>query len=192
MVTKKSKILPLWSFFEEGPKFKILYHSACLCHLQSWKNVMHKVFVLETRHIFTPSWLIYYMMHLLKSNCNYAAKYKLHWEENLPRKSILSCSRVWKIVRWTFLVFTCPCLPQNTFPTTQSMIIEMKSPQAKQVYGNSGDIVILISFDSSNLIQGRSPGQNHSCWMSGRHWRSEDNQCGLDASQPVLWTWNLF
>ena len=25
----KSQILPLWSFFEEGPKFQILYYSAC-------------------------------------------------------------------------------------------------------------------------------------------------------------------
>ena len=151
-----------------------------------------KVFASETRHIYLLPPDSFYMLHLLKSNCNYAAKYKLRWEENLPRKSILSCSRVWKIVRWTFLVFTCPCLPQNTFPITQSMRIEMKSPQAKQVYGNSGDIVILISFDSSHPSQGGSPGQNHSYWVTGRHWRSEDNQCGVDASQPVLWTWNLF
>ena len=26
----KSQILPLWSFFDEGPKFQILYYSACL------------------------------------------------------------------------------------------------------------------------------------------------------------------
>ena len=36
MVPKKSQFspkvpnLPLWSFFEEGPKFQILYWSACL------------------------------------------------------------------------------------------------------------------------------------------------------------------
>ena len=66
-----------------------------------------------------------------------------------------SLSKVLEIVlmrQKVCLIFTCPCLLQNTFPTTHSIMIEMKRPQAKKVKGYSGDIVILMllvnSFDS--------------------------------------------
>ena len=37
-----------------------------------------QVFASETRHIYLLPPDSFYMLHLLKSNCNYAAKYKLH------------------------------------------------------------------------------------------------------------------
>ena len=82
-------------------------------------------------------WLTLVVTHTcIGSGCKHRVKYKPLWLRNFLDYVFLS-GKVFPI----WIMFTCLSLLQNTFPRTQSIIIEMKMPQPMKVNGYNGVIL---------------------------------------------------